>query len=365
MRILHVTPTFFSEHSVVGGGERYVDNICAAIASVSGSDVQCDILSFGRSSARIPRGPSSDLLLHPADPENLLSCAGEALDALLATYDVVNVHQCLTRFGIFIASRARVMGVCVIGTDHGGGEVHQLEAYPVIANVYDAFHAQSEFARAAFGQLSPPSHVMLGPVDETLFPCNTEPRNRGEIVTLGRILPHKGYEHAIAALPENAQFTIIGRKYDAAYFDFLQQAARGKNVVFRTDLNDKAMMKIMRQAGLLLHTGVHVGYQGHFYAKPELLSLAPLEAMCSGTPAIVSQAGALPELASVAGCQSYRTVAELSDMLTRHMAGELFTISPTEVRQSVIKRYGLQQFGRAYLQLINSLTRELTKCGSC
>lgn len=357
MRILHVTPTFFSENSVVGGGERYVDNVCAAIRSVSGSDVQCDILSFGRNSNRIPRGESSDLLLHPADPDNLLSCGGEALDSILAGYSVVNVHQCLTRFGIFIGARARIMGACVIGTDHGGGEVRQLEAYPAIANVYDAFHAQSEFAKAAFSQLKARSYVILGPVDETLFACNTEPRHRGEIVTLGRILPHKGYEHAIAALPADAKLTIIGRKYDNEYFNFLQRSARGKNVIFSSDLGDDEMIKTMRHAGLLLHTGVHVDYHGRFYAKPELLSLAPLEAMCSGTPAIVSQAGALPELASVAGCRSYQTPAELSDMLARHMAGELFEITPTEVRESAIDRYGLQQFGRAYLQLLQDLAR--------
>ncbi len=355
MRILHITPTFFSEQSIVGGGERYVDNVCSAILAVSGNEVQCDILSFGSHATRIARRDFSNLIVHQGHPDNILSCAGTELDTILAGYDVVNIHQCLTKFGVFMGARARALGACVIGTDHGGGEIPQLEAYPAIANIYHAFHAQSEFARAAFRQLKPASHVILGPVDETLFSCNTDRHDLREIVTLGRILPHKGYEHAIAALPEGARLTIIGRNYDSHYYEFLQNAAKGKEVIFSMALGDSDMMKTMRQAGLLLHTGVHIGYQSQYYAKPELLSLAPLEAMCSGTPAIVSRAGALPELANVKGCRSYETTAELRELLKCHMAGELFLSSPVEIRGSAIERYGLQQFGRAYLSLVNNL----------
>lgn len=358
MRILQVTPTFFSENSVVGGGERYVNNVCAAVQVAGERPPQCDILSFGTIRTNIPHALGTDLLLYPAHPDNLLSCAGEGLDAILAGYDVVHVHQCLTSWGIFIAARARLLGACVLGTDHGGGEARQLEAYPVVANVFDTFHAQSDFATAAFRQLSVPCRVILGPVDEMLFPLNLASRNPGQIVAVGRILPHKGYEHAIAALPKQAQLTIIGRKHDDDYFDFLQHRARGKNVDFRTDLGDEEMVEIVRHAGLLLHTGVHVGYRGQFFAKPELLSLAPLEAMCAGTPALVSQAGALPELASVSGCRAYRTPVELSEMLSQHIMGDLCDVAPGEIRKAAIDRYGLLQFGRAYLQLLDDLAQE-------
>lgn len=353
MRILQVTPTFFSENSVIGGGERYVNNVCAAIQMADNEHrLQCDILSFGTNRSSTPIGLNSILQLYPANPDNLLSCAGEELDAILADYDVVHIHQCLTPWGIFIGARARVLGACVLGTDHGGGEAWQLEAYPVITNVFDAFHAQSSFAKSAFWQFSAPCHLIFGPVDETIFPLNSALRNPAQIVAIGRILPHKGYENAIAALPERARLTIIGRNHDNNYFEFLQQCAQDKNVVFRTDLDDKEMVEIIRNAGLLLHTGVHVGYNGQFYAKPELLSLAPLEAMCAGTPAIVSQAGALPELASVGGCHVYRTPEELAEKLRQHMADKLFSITPGEIREATIARYGLLQFGHAYLQLI-------------
>ncbi|MFX1684454.1 glycosyltransferase family 4 protein [Paraburkholderia sp. A2RI-6] len=360
MRILQITPTFFADHSVIGGGERYVNNVCAAVQLAADRDThtQCDILSFGNTQSDIPLGPGSRLLLYPGHPDNLTSCAGEVFDAILASYDVVHVHQCLTPWGIFVAARAHLLGVVVLGTDHGGGESRHLESYPVIGNVFHAFHAQSEFAAAAFSQLSPPCHVILGPADEMLFPLNAAHRDPTAIIAIGRILPHKGYEHAIAALPDHAKLTIIGRRYDGDYFAFLQHVAKGKNVDFLTNLSDGDMLSMVQRASLLVHAGVHVGYTGQFYAKPELLSLTPLEAMFAGTPAVVSSAGALPELASVIGCRAYRTQDELTSMLDQHVMGKLFDVTPSEIRDSAIKRYGLWQFGQTYLQLLGNLMRE-------
>ncbi|MQT13977.1 glycosyltransferase family 4 protein [Segnochrobactrum spirostomi] len=356
MRILQATPTFFSDNSVIGGGERYVDYICGAVRHhLNGDSIRCDVLSFGHHQARIERGAQSDMVICPGNPTDWPSCAGDALDGLLSEYDVVHIHQCLTPWGIFVAARARMAGAIVLGTDHGGGEERHLEHFPAIANVFDAFHAQSNFAKSTFSSLRVPCHVIFGPIDESLFSINRSRRNNSKIVALGRILPHKGYEHAIAALPAAAELTIIGRNYDKAYFHHLIQCSVGKNVKFATDLNDEEMIETISRAGLLLHTGVHVGYTGTFYAKPELLSLAPLEAMCVGTPVVVSQAGALPELAKVCGCKSYRTSTELSRMLELHLADELFDATPEQVRTDVIAEYGLTQFGRNYIRIIEAL----------
>lgn len=353
MRILQVTPTFFSDRSVVGGGERYVSNVCAAVRSASdGSPVRCDMLSFASERALIPIGPGIDLHLIPGIPADLVSFAGDALDDCIGAYDVIHVHQCLLPSGFFVAARARLAGKVVVGTDHGGGETQHLEAFPVLGAMYDAFHAQSEFAASAFTQLRTPVHVIYGPVDETMFPLSCRPREPSLFVTLGRFLPHKGYEHAIRALPEGATLVIVGRPYDDPYFSFLRAQAQGKDVRFETGLDDQAVASLLGRAGACLHTGVHVDYVGHFRSKPELLALAPLEAMCAGTPSVVSSAGALPELARLAGCRSYAEVGELAGLLRAQAAGSLSGIEPEAIRRDAVEKYGLAQFGAAYLRMI-------------
>jgi glycosyltransferase involved in cell wall biosynthesis len=304
------------------------------------------------------------LHLIPASPHDPLSCAGDILDNLIDHYDVIHVHQCLLPGGIFMAARGRIAGKITIGTDHGGGEFHLIESYPVLGKVFDCFHAQSEFAAAAFRQMRTPIKVILGPVDETLFRSSGKNGNAGRdrrhFIALGRILPHKGYEHAIDALPERCALTIVGRRYDEAYFAFLNERAAGKDVRFESDLDDLDLASRLVSAGLYLHTGVHFSYNGGYYAKPELLALAPLEALCAGLPAIVSSAGALPELARTAGCRSYSTTQELSALLQEHVAGKLFPLSPGEIRDDAIEQYGLRQFGLSYLDLIADLRNGAT-----
>ena len=355
MRILQITPTYFSEKSIIGGGERYVNNVCAAVASATPEgSVACDMLSFGSRAQTLSLFPGCNFLITPGNPAELSSCAGEAMEEILSRYDVVHVHQCLTAWGIFVAARARLAGALVIGSDLGGGEIPALEAYPVVTDVFDIFHALSEFAATAFQGFPVPCRVILGPVNETFFPLEDAPRDRTRLITLGRILPHKGFEHAIAALPDRATLAIVGRNYDKDYLSFLKEKSQGKNVEFHQDASDDKLKEILKRSSLILHTGVHVGYRNNFYAKPELLSLAPLEAMCTGIPAIVSQAGSLPELAALPGCLAFRDLPELSTLLQQHLAGELFALPPAEIRDSTVRKYGLQQFGHSYLNMITT-----------
>jgi glycosyltransferase involved in cell wall biosynthesis len=204
--------------------------------------------------------------------------------------------------------------------------------------------------------MNTPIRVIYGPVDETLLPFGDCKRDQAHFVMLGRVLPHKGYEHAINALPKGARLSIIGRRQDKGYFTYLKNYAKGKAVYFESDLDDLGVGRLLASAGLYLHTGTHFGYRGQYFAKPELLGIAPLEAMCTGTPAIVSQAGALPELAKTVGCKTYASETALREMLHTHMVGNLFQATPNEIRADAIKHYGLQQFGKAYLETIAEIS---------
>jgi glycosyltransferase involved in cell wall biosynthesis len=355
LRILHVTPFYFSEQSVIGGGERYVNNLCAAVGlAAQETAVRSDVLSFGSAAQTVAMGPDSTLHVLAAHSDHLMSCAGAAFDALIDDYDVVHIHQCLLPFGFFVAARARMAGKLVIGTDHGGGESPLLEMFPVVGGMYDCFHAQSHYAAAAFTQMKTPVAVIRGPVDDLAFPLDLRLRDPDRIVAIGRILPHKGFEEAIDALPPGRQLTIIGRKYDDRYFDFLQGRASGKHVAFETALDDAAVKARIGGAGLFVHTGLHRSYDGNFHAKPELLALTPLEAMCCGTPAVVSGAGALPELACLDGCRVYADRDELAQLMRGFRSGA-GAPGPADINADVVAKYGLKQFGLAYLGLIERL----------
>jgi glycosyltransferase involved in cell wall biosynthesis len=228
LHILQVTPAYFAESSIVSGGERYVSNVCAAVATAdSAGEMTCDMLSFGARVQSLALGPRSRMVIAAGNPARCVSCAGPALDDILARYEVVHVHQCLTSWGIFVAARARLAGALVLGSDEGGGEAPGLESCPVLTDVFDLFHALSDFAASAFFGLPVPCHVIAGPVDESLFPLEESPRDPAQMLALGRILPHKGFERAIAALPEGARLTIVGRNYDHAYLAFLKDRAQG------------------------------------------------------------------------------------------------------------------------------------------
>src|SRR6185295_14510372 len=49
IRVAHVTPTYFADESVIGGGERYVSNLARALAGAAGEfDFEQTIVALGR-----------------------------------------------------------------------------------------------------------------------------------------------------------------------------------------------------------------------------------------------------------------------------------------------------------------------------
>jgi glycosyltransferase involved in cell wall biosynthesis len=356
MKILQVTPTYFSDKSVIGGGERYVSNVCSALISVSKpGSTQCDILSFGEEKG-LSIKPGVDMIVIDGDPNNITSFAGEKLDNIVEEYDVIHVHQCLLPFGLFIAARAKLANKFVIGTDHGGGEYGNLESFPRLGRLFDIFHAQSEFAKSAFSQLTTPIEVIRGPSDEDSFPLRRRHHHaEGPIISIGRILPHKGFEMIIEAMPEDSELQVVGRPHDSAYLDHLNTKAEGKNVKFKTSLNDEEIKQLLEKASVYVHASTHFGYNGDFYHKPELLAIAPIEAMMSGVPTLVSSAGALPELTFMNGCMGFKDQKELKiclqskEYIHKYQAAE-------KIRRDAVKYYGLEQFGNQYLNM-------LKKCG--
>ena len=347
MRLLQVMPAAAS----VGGGERYVENVRRAVHATGRDDVGCGILSCGTA------GDSAEgvgvLRGDVARPE---SFDPAALDRALLGADVVHAHQCLTRFGLFVAARARLLGRIVIGTDHGGGHAPFLNAQP---HFMALFHTVQTYS--AFGDLSAYGLPVLreripGPVDDGVFSLGSDAgRDSALVVSIGRILPHKGFEAVIDALPPALRLVIAGPVADPVYAAFLQDRAHGKDVRFEHTLDDAALLALLHRAGLCVQASTHRDYLGRTIATPELLGLAPLAALCTGLPTIVSGAGALGELGVLPGCTVARTADALAWLLGGHAEAGPSAVPGRDIREAAVAAYGLRQFGERYLAMVDRL----------
>jgi len=152
--------------------------------------------------------------------------------------------------------------------------------------------AYSEFARNIIGGATA---VVPGGVDTEWFCPAADPKPRQGFAYIGRILPHKRIERAIDALPDGASLVVCGRTSEPIYLKELRRLAKGKAVKFIVNADDEAVRKLYRSVIAVLMLSEHIDRNGHFYRAPELMGLAPLEAMACGTTVVVAPTGALPE----------------------------------------------------------------------
>ncbi len=354
--LLHVSPTYYSETSVVGGGEKYILYMSTAIkaaAALQGIQIHNSILAFGPQPGIYELTPGVRCEVMPGRPWDPLSVNLDDFTARIARAEIIVVHQCLSAFGLFVASHGRLAGKVVIGVDHGGGEHALVHHTPEIGRIFDWFYASSQFGANSFRDVEGRVVVIPGPVDTSYYrPDRSVRRDPSLVLAVGRLLPHKGFERIIRALPADLRLIIAGTKYDRAYCKYLSQLVGFSRFNIKEDLTDEELLLLMRTAGVFVHASTHTDYRGTYYAKPELLGLAPLEALSAGTPALVSSAGSLPELACVTGCRMFRDDIELAEMLAGHRGGSGSYPSPSEIHRDVESKYGLETFGRIFLETL-------------
>ena len=87
-----------------------------------------------------------------------------------------------------------------------------VQAHVRLLAVYDRIQTYSTFGGTAFAPFSVPVECILGPVDDDAF-ClaPSASRDPGLLLSIGRILPHKGFETIIDALPPSLRLVIAGR----------------------------------------------------------------------------------------------------------------------------------------------------------
>lgn len=361
--ILQVTPTSYGHDGIFGGGERgalYLDQALRQAAETRGIPLNTIVLSLDA-----PATAGCDLDRYQriqGEAWRPQSVTAQALIDRLQQADAVYVHQCLSEIGLFAAAHARLLGKPVYGSDSGFGEdmAAILRHDPDAMVLYDAVHAQSAFAAAGFAGLPVPVHVVPGPVDtdmhrppSTMAPALRDPKL---VISVGRVVTNKGYERTIRALPTSMSLLIVGQHYDADYLAFLRDCVAGKDVRFLAELDDTGVQELLHQAGVFVHASSHFNYRGEFHPKPELLALAPLEALASGLATLVSDAGALPELGVLPGCYVFRTEAQLAALLQDVAHGRLPQQQAEVMHGAVTERYGLVTVGTRLLEMMKVVT---------
>lgn len=291
-RVLHLTPTWFGDESVCGGGERYPLELARAMAA----HTPTRLVSFGSSA---DRQMIDGFPIELARPWTHLR--GRANDPLgpgflpaLRWADVIHCHQARAGATALAALLARTLRKRVFVTDHGGGGVNWLRRLR-LGGWAQAQLAQSRFAADSLPYVGQRIAVIYAGVDETKY-IPAARKLLGSVVFVGRLMPHKGVEHAIRGLPDGAHLSIFGRPYDGDYTAFLEREASGRDVRFHREAGDAEVIAALGSACAFVMPSVYDDYRGRHQHLPELVGLAPLEAMACGTALVVSDVGGLPEV---------------------------------------------------------------------
>lgn len=287
--VCHVSPTYFAPESVLGGGERYAEELARAMGRVT----PVKLVAFGPRALREQIGPHFERVILASWTRDPMTPFSPRLWAELEGADIVHCHQHQVLPTFLACGWARGRGRAAFITDLGGG------------GWTPGYHADpARWARAllplsayaASGVPSPPCPVRVigGGVDLAGLPMRSALEHDGSVVFLGRVLPHKGLHFLLEAMPPERPLHVLGTVADPAYRSRLEGLARGKQVHFHTGLDDEAVRAYLRRAMALVHP-TPVDRQGSAGAF-ELFGLALVEAMASGCPVVASNVASLPEI---------------------------------------------------------------------
>jgi len=292
--VVHLIPALFDERDgVIGGAERYVYELARHMADV----VPTRLVTFGAEDRTWREGALTIRVL--GHPWHVRGQRFNPFDVRIATEvtgcDVVHCHQQHIAASSFAALVARVTGRRSFCTDLGGGGF-DVSTY-ISTDAWYAGHLHiSNYSRRIFGHEGRAwAHVIGGGVDTLRFAPATVER-RGHVVFVGRILPHKGIDGLIRALPANLPARVIGRAPDARYLSDLHALAAGKPVSFEHHVDDDGIVSAYRSARCVVLPSVYDDMYGQHTNVPELLGQTLLEGMACGTPGVCTNVASLPEI---------------------------------------------------------------------
>lgn len=356
-RVAYMTPLYFGADAYLGGGERFPLNVAKAVASTGRYEVE--LISFGDRDEQVLRpladGVTLRLLPVAARRPGAAPLSWDVLP-VLAEADLVHVHQIFSRSGEVAVLAAKLMGKPVCASDHGGASSWVGRSLGML-DLVDRVLTYSKFGATV---IDAPGRVSTipGGVDNHYFtPAPAPSPRRDRVVFVGRLLPHKGVDRLLTALPDDVALTVCGTPHREDYTRLLTSLARGKQVEFISGADDGQLRELYRRAICVVLPSVYVDVYGGVSAWPELMGLAFLEGMACGAPAICSRVGGMPEF--VRHAETGFVFDELGELTAaiRQLADdpELVTRLGNAGQAAVQASFGLDAVGRATAELYDEL----------
>ena len=294
-RVLHIVPALFgADDGVAGGAERYALELARFMAE----ETPTTLVTFGDRERQETIGQLNIRVIgnpwyvrgQRTNPVSL------SLVSELRKADVIHCHQ----QHVLASSLAAV--VCMLSrrrifvSDLGGGG-WDVSGYVSTDRWYRGHLHLSEYSREIYGQAERSwSHVISGGVDTEKFSPDENVKRDGAVLFVGRLLPHKGVNDLVNAVPPDMPLELIGQPCDARFVADLKTLGKDKRVTFRHDCDDAALVRAYRKALCVVLPSVYRDMYGGETRVPELLGQTLLEGMACGTPAICTDVASMPEV---------------------------------------------------------------------
>ncbi len=293
-RVLHIVPAIFGADGITGGAERYAFELAKHMAA----DVPTTLVTFGD---RDRREKTGELDVHViGNPWYVRGQRNNPVSLSLLpeirNADVVHCHQQHVVASSLAALICRLTRRRVFVTDLGGGG-WDISARIETDRWYDGHLHISEYSRMIGGHdRNPSAQVIYGGVDTAKFAPDQSVTRDGTVVFAGRILPHKGVNDLVNAMPPGLELEIIGRVFDQRFLADLHRLAEGKRVTFRHDCDDAELVRAYLRAACVVLPSVYCTMYGDESLVPELLGQTLLEGMACGAPVICTRVASMPEI---------------------------------------------------------------------
>jgi glycosyltransferase involved in cell wall biosynthesis len=218
------------------------------------------------------------------------------LPRAIAAADVIHCHQTHTLAAEVSALLARATGRRVFASDLGGGGWGFSSRMDTDGWFQGHLHI-SRYSRMVAGHDGrAEAQVIYGGVDTELFTPDPTVPKEPLVAFVGRLMPHKGVNDLVEALPEGLTLELIGRPYHDRFQADLRQRAGGKQVIFRHDCSDRDIVRAYQRALCVVLPSVYRDLYGNESRVPELLGQTLLEGMACGIPAICTDVASMPEV---------------------------------------------------------------------
>lgn len=298
MKVVHLLSAYFrademdfASISSHGGAERFAAELAKSVSQ----HVSTTLITFGEVEAHFFIDKLEIIVLK--SNKNFLHTEGKTyrnmlrLIKYLRDFDIIHAHQYYTDQTMIAAIYARLSHKKFYVTDLGGRGLTISRYFPVKLFV-NKFLGMTNYDKETFKVSDNKFIPIYGGVDLKRYSPVYDKQK--QVIFVGRLLPHKGIEYLIEAIEPGVKCYIAGRPYDKQHYVSLQTLAKARDIIFLTDAKDEEIINLVQSSSVLVLPSVCVDYNGKSHKNPELFGLVVAEAFACGTPAIVSDAAALP-----------------------------------------------------------------------